>query len=191
MRNLSIIILILFFYSCEQENKESRKKTENEISTASENACIQCTQKIQAQLASCIKKAGNDQKKIDECNAQAAKDWTNQCSALCKPGLTTSNSLEIEIGEIKQAEKTNKPADKNIKMVESIDGGVTIKEACSGNGHIRKVTVNGVCYLSMCCGGQWVYFYKDVAGKRIWCTCALGESWTVNCNGNNWIIGCF
>lgn len=189
MKNLLVIFVVILFASCQQGN-ENLKSSENEISTAMDNPCIQCTQRIQTQLASCLQSAGSDHAKIEACKAQAARDWTAQCSAICKPAASNTNAIEIEIGQIKQAEKTTSPNDKDIKMVASIDGAVNIKEACSGSGHIRTVTINGVCYASMCCGGQWMYFYKDIGGKRVWCTCSLGESWTVNCDGNNWIIGC-
>ena len=70
--------------------------------------------------------------------------------------------------------------------VEGLPDGLQMKtEGCS-SGHIQRVVVNGVCYVQMCCGGQWLYWHKG----DVWCTCNLGQSWTVNCDGNNWIIPC-
>ena len=99
-------------------------------------------------------------------------------------------SINIEISAISMAEKTDQPADPDIRSTDTNDQGVTIKDACSTNGHIRKITVNGVCYVQMCCGGLWQYWYKDTSSGRVWCTCNLGQSWTFNCSGNNWIISC-
>jgi hypothetical protein len=92
----------------------------------------------------------------------------------------------LEISKPIQAEKTDKPADKDVQSAETNDQGLTIKEACSGSGWIRRITYNGTCYVQMCCGGQWFFWHRG----NVWCTCNLGESWTVNCNGNNYIIPC-
>lgn len=99
-------------------------------------------------------------------------------------------TMKIEISATTQAERTDQPADPEVKSTDTNDQGVTMKEACSSNGHLRKITVNGQCYSQMCCGGQWMFFYKDTPNGRVWCTCNLGQSWTVNCSGNNWIINC-
>jgi hypothetical protein len=101
-----------------------------------------------------------------------------------------TQALKIEIGKISRAEKTDRPADPDVKSTAENDFGVSIAEACSDSGHIRSITVNGQCYKQMCCGGQWLFYYKDVGGRRIWCTCNLGESWTINCSGNTWILPC-
>lgn len=95
-------------------------------------------------------------------------------------------AIEIEISSSTMAERTDQSADPDVASTDTNDQGVKIKDACTTNGHIRKVTVNGVCYVQMCCGGQWLYWRKG----DVWCTCNLGESWTVNCSGNNWIISC-
>ena len=187
MRKLIYLIaVVLTITSCQQNSSNSELAKID----AADNACIECTQKVQAQLAACLKSAGSDQAKIQACNSQASKDWVAKCSAICKPGIDKFSEMEIQIGETRQAEKTNKPADGTVHMVASIDGGVVVKEPCSGNGHIRTITVNGRCYSQMCCGGQWMFFYQDRGRQRVWCTCNLSESWTVNCNGNNWIISC-
>lgn len=99
--------------------------------------------------------------------------------------------IKIEISAISRAVKTDQPADPDVKSTPTTDDGLTIKDSCSDSGHIRKITVNGMCYVQMCCGGQWLFWYKDIGGKRVWCTCNLGQSWNVNCAGNNYIIGCF
>jgi hypothetical protein len=70
------------------------------------------------------------------------------------------------------------------------DHDIEILEACSTTGHIRRITVNGICYSQMCCGGQWQYFYKDTPSGRVWCTCNLGQTWNVNCSGNTWMVNC-
>jgi len=185
-----MLLAIMLFASCQHAANERMNKEDFEISSAMDNPCIQCTQQVQIELASCLHSAGSDQSKKDACNTKAAKDWTEKCGAICKPSIETSNDLTIEIGAPTNAEKSSKSVDSDVKMTSAIDGGVALKETCSGSGHLRKITVNGVCYSQMCCGGQWMFFYKDVGGKRVWCTCNLGESWTVSCDGNNWIVGC-
>ncbi|HEX9928928.1 MAG TPA: hypothetical protein VGB02_10380 [Pyrinomonadaceae bacterium] len=82
------------------------------------------------------------------------------------------------------AEKTDQEADPNITTkIDDTDRGAA-PMACT-DGHLRRVTVNGVCYCQMCCGGQWVYFcYSN--GQCIQCPGRV----TVNCAGNNWILSC-
>ncbi|RPH29307.1 hypothetical protein EHN07_06565 [Buttiauxella warmboldiae] len=99
-------------------------------------------------------------------------------------------SMDIEISSTVQAEKTDLPVDPDVYSTVTNDQDVTIKDSCSSNGSLRRITINGQCYAQMCCGGQWMYFYKDTPNGRLWCTCNLGQSWTVNCAGNNWIINC-
>ena len=177
--------------SCQKNESRVSNTADLSIESAKDNQCIQCTQRIQASLAACLQQAGNDPKKVRACHEKAASDWTAQCSAICKPvSPTNEKGLNIEIGEITQATKTDKPADKSIQLVSTLDDGITIKERCSTSGHLRKITVNGVCYSQMCCGGEWKFFSWDRNGRRYWCTCNLGENWTVNCDGNNWIINC-
>jgi hypothetical protein len=65
-------------------------------------------------------------------------------------------------------------------------GPLGLAAGCT-DGHIRSVTVNGVCYCQMCCGGQWVYFcYSN--GQCVRCS---DRPVTVNCAGKNWILDCF
>jgi len=188
---LFFLFMAIMVTSCQTSEPNVNSAADLSIESAKDNQCIQCTQRIQASLAICLQQAGNDQNKIRACNAKAASDWTTQCSAICKPALPTNEkAMNIEIGETTQATKTDKPADKSIHLVSALDDGTVIKERCSGSGHLRKITVNGVCYSQMCCGGEWKFFYWDRNGRRDWCTCNLGESWTVNCDGNNWIVGC-
>jgi len=85
MKNLIIAFIAILFASCQQKGNENLKSSDNEISSAMENPCIQCTQRIQVQLASCLQSAGSDQAKIEACKAKAARDWTSQCSAICRP----------------------------------------------------------------------------------------------------------
>ena len=92
----------------------------------------------------------------------------------------------IEVSAPVKAEKTDRPDDPEVKSTPTIEG-VTIKEACSQTGWIRSITVNGRCYKQMCCNGQWLYYYKDTPQGRVWCTCDLGQSWTV-CGG--YILPC-
>ncbi len=99
-------------------------------------------------------------------------------------------SVKIEIAPSRQAEKTDKPADEGVKLIGTNDQGVSVEEACGGSGMIRRITVNGVCYAQLCCGGQWQFVYKDTTNGRIWCTCNLGQSWTVACAGANYIVPC-
>ena len=61
MKNLIIAFIAILFASCQQKGNENLKSSDNEISSAMENPCIQCTQRIQAQLASCLQSAGSDQ----------------------------------------------------------------------------------------------------------------------------------
>lgn len=98
--------------------------------------------------------------------------------------------MNIDVSSTRMAEKTDKPADPDVFSTPTNDQGLTIKEACGTSGHLRTITVNGVCYNQMCCGGQWLFWYKDTANGKLWCTCNLNQSWTVNCSGNNWIIRC-
>lgn len=64
---------------------ENKPSPELIIESAKDNQCIQCTQKIQAELAVCLQNAGNDQAKIKACKVKASSDWVTQCSAICKP----------------------------------------------------------------------------------------------------------
>jgi hypothetical protein len=101
-----------------------------------------------------------------------------------------SENINIEIAEATKAEETTKQPDPDVKSRATNDKGISIREACSGSGQVRKVTVNGVCYAQMCCGGQWLFWVKTVNGREVWCTCNLNETWTVNCDGKNLLISC-
>lgn len=98
--------------------------------------------------------------------------------------------MTIEISATSMAEKTDEPADPDVKSTTTNDEGVTFVEPCGTDGQVRQTTVDGICYVQMCCGGQWLFWYKDVGNTRVWCTCTLGETWNVNCAGNTWMIGC-
>jgi hypothetical protein len=184
MKQLLVLLAVLMLTACQPRNSENPDVV---IDSAKENPCIECTKKIQNECIACLAKAGSDVAKQEACKKKASEDWTAKCSLLCKPPKEVP--ITIEIGSSREAEKTNKPADKTIQMVDFIEGLPILKDACT-NGHVRTITVNNTCYNQMCCGGSWKYFVKKVDGKDVYCTCKLGESWTVNCDGNNYIIGC-
>jgi hypothetical protein len=189
MRHLQLLLAVLFFVSCQQKSSETNDLV---IDSAKENPCIECTKKVRNECLACLAKAGSDQAKIDACNAKASKDWTEKCSLICKPmdNATILDSLTIEIGEAREAEKTKNAVDPTIRMTDRINGLPRVVESCSSAGFLRTITINNVCYSQMCCGGKWMFFYKEKDGRKIYCTCELGESWTVNCDGNAFIINC-
>lgn len=97
----------------------------------------------------------------------------------CKDGPTRSG-----ITMLGMAKETDKPGDPSI-TTRPDNGPDGISAAGCSDGHLRRVTVNGVCYCQMCCGGQWLYFcYSN--GQCIQCPGGV----TVNCNGRNWILSC-
>jgi hypothetical protein len=93
--------------------------------------------------------------------------------------------MRIEIEHLGEAQRTDQPADPGVVSSPTNDKNIEIRETCTA-GHIRRITVDGICYVQMCCGGQWLFWHRG----NTWCTCNLGQSWTVNCDGNNWIIPC-
>lgn len=106
--------------------------------------------------------------------------------------MIEKQEVEIEIHGV--AEKTDAPADEGIfteidlePMHDIAEDDISAK-SCT-NGHIRRKRYKGVCYCQMCCGGNWLYFYKVINGKRKYLTCG-GGAWTVNCSGNRWILQC-
>ena len=100
----------------------------------------------------------------------------------CGCGNTTHKGATVQM--LGMAEKTDKPADPSITTRPDTGPGSEIRAECS-DGHLRRITYNGVCYCQMCCGGKWVYFcYQD--GTCVQCPGGI----TVNCAGNNWILSC-
>lgn len=96
-------------------------------------------------------------------------------------GCSGEKSSKITLMGI--AEKTNAEANKDITI--KVDEDEVGLSECT-NGHLRRKTVNGVCYCQMCCNGQWVYFcWPDGSCFR----CGMTPI-TVNCGGNNWILSC-
>jgi hypothetical protein len=86
-----------------------------------------------------------------------------------------------------KAKQTKKPVKDGVEAKAAIDGTKEhVAEACSGSGWIRSVNVNGGCYKQMCCGGQWNYY---TIGAQ-YCTCNLGQSWNISCDGHTNILPC-
>lgn len=82
------------------------------------------------------------------------------------------------------AQKTDSEPTVGISMRQDPDADAAATERFS-NGHIRRKTVNGVCYCQMYCNG-WQYFCWD-NGRCVQCS---DRPVTVNCAGNNWILDC-
>jgi hypothetical protein len=105
--------------------------------------------------------------------------------AVSKKGCGCGGAVRGQIEMIGSAKETDGPADPTITTrPDTGPDGMNMLADCT-DGHLRRVTVNGVCYCQMCCGGQWVYFcYSN--GQCIRCPGGV----TVNCAGKNWILSC-
>lgn len=90
MKQLLVILVTLFFLSCQQNNQEKLHVEIPRIKSAADNACIRCTEKIQAELVSCLARAKTPEQK-SACNTKASNDWVSQCKALCNPKIDSSN----------------------------------------------------------------------------------------------------
>lgn len=102
MKQILILFITILFVSCQQNNQDSNSIDKLKIESALENPCIECTQKIQTELALCLKNAGSDQEKIRQCNSKASTDWVNKCKALCNPRIETINEQAKGSGACKK-----------------------------------------------------------------------------------------
>lgn len=89
--NLTLIYLTACLFGCgDSHTGEQTKLAQIKLDSGDENPCIECTQKIQVELASCLQAAGTNQEKKAKCNAKASSDWTQKCRAICTPSVTQS-----------------------------------------------------------------------------------------------------
>ena len=85
MKKVLILLMVFCFASCEQKTQNNLSVEKLQIQTALDNPCIECTEKVRAELAVCLKNAGSDKEKIRQCEAKASADWVSQCKAICNP----------------------------------------------------------------------------------------------------------
>ena len=101
----------------------------------------------------------------------------------CGCSKQTGGKADGHVEMLGMARRTDQEADPSIVM--RPDNGPYGIDAECADGHLRRITYNGVCYCQMCCGGGWKYFcYSN--GQCIQCPGRV----TVNCNGNNWMLSC-
>lgn len=99
-------------------------------------------------------------------------------------------AFKIHVGTPVKAQRSDRAADSDVQAVEAGPEGLTFTSESCENGWLRRITVNGVCYGQMCCNNTWWYYYRDTPNGRVWCTCNLGQSWSVNCSGETYFVAC-
>ena len=101
MKQLSFLFIVaLLFVRCgNQDNSDLSKNGSIQIESAADNPCIKCTERLQLELAVCLKNAGTNEEKKRKCNKDAAEKWTRECKALCIPPPT--NALDGETPRMK------------------------------------------------------------------------------------------
>lgn len=101
---------------------------------------------------------------------------------------------EVVVEMIGQARETDQPATAGFiaeKDVEPHHGKTTeeIKALQCSSGHLRRKTVNGICYCQMCCNGEWYYYYWETPTGRDYQNCGEGAR-NVTCNDRTYMISC-
>ncbi len=89
-----------------------------------------------------------------------------------------------QIEDVGMSKESNEKATMGITMKKDPDPDA-VSTRCT-DGHIRRKTVDGICYCQMCCGGGWKYFCWD-NGECVKCS---DSPVTVNCSGQNRILSC-
>jgi hypothetical protein len=83
MKQLFYSSLLLLFIACQFYTDRNALSSNGDASLQA-NPCIKCTEKLQLELASCYKSAGDDSDKRQECDKVYAEKWTEECGPLCK-----------------------------------------------------------------------------------------------------------
>lgn len=117
MKKLPFLLLLLMFVCCDSDMKDKPLEVFPEIEAASDNPCVQCTDRLMKVLQKCLAEAGSDEAKKSACNKKASEDWVRECQAICKPTLAEETPRmkclkEAQLAHLKCRATAKTPAEK-------------------------------------------------------------------------------
>jgi len=122
----------------------------------------------------------------DEAYNNAYSDAVYACyddDGLDSTGDASYEPINVKAGGKPKVSPTEKQSGEVCSLVP--DSGPLATAPCTENA-ARKVTLNGICYCQVCCGGQWLYVRRS---NGTFVKCGDGNQ-LYECNGNYFILTC-